>query len=540
MGRAEDLVQQERRVGISQEDLNAITKLNSAQMLAFTTIRNAISAKQSTVFFVDGPGGTGKTFLYRALLASSRNEGHIILATATSGIAANQLPGGRTAHSRLKIPVKLDSHSYCNFSKQSDMCRLLHHVSEIIWDEAPMANRTAIETVDRTFRDMLDVDLPFGGKIMIFGGDFRQVVPVVVGGTRTQSVQSSIVYSYLWPYVKVLKLVDNIRAQQDQNYSNFVLRVGNGEEPVVNEDMIRIPNSMIIPWEDDSSVDQLIASIFPDLENNLHNAAYMMDRAIITHLNDDVNRVNERVLTTFQGRDEITYYSFDSVAEDHHNLFLPEFLNSITAGNLPPHKLTLKKGCPIMCLRNFDPRIGLCNGTRLMCHNFGRYFIDAEILCGEFKGIRVFLPRIPLNTSEDAKLPFEMTRKQFPVRLSFALTINKSQGQTIPNVGVYLPDHVFTHGQLYVALSRGVSESTTKVLVRKGTVPTHEGVFTRNVVYQELFSKALESESRVCCIYLFIFYSVICSLFRCDMICLLPLTAPSIRFMFGYMLSAHN
>ena len=79
-----------------------------------------------------------------------------------------------------------------------------------------------------------------------------------------------------------------------------------------------------------------------------------------------------------------------------------------------------------------------------------------------------------------------MIRRQFPIRLSFALTINKAQGQTIPNVGIYLLDHVFSHGQLYVALSRRVSQSTTKLLVQKGTIPGEEGVHMKNIVYKEI------------------------------------------------------
>lgn len=78
---------------------------------------------------------------------------------------------------------------------------------------------------------------------------------------------------------------------EDQNYSNFVLYVGNGVEPTVNNDMIRIPESVVIPWEDESSIDMLISSAFPDLGNNLHNREYMMQRAIITPLNDDVNKL---------------------------------------------------------------------------------------------------------------------------------------------------------------------------------------------------------------------------------------------------------
>ncbi|KAM1515861.1 hypothetical protein ACFXTH_014887 [Malus domestica] len=86
-----------------------------------------------------------------------------------------------------------------------------------------------------------------------------------------------------------------------------------------------------------------------------------------------------------------------------------------------------------------------------------------------------------------------MMRKQFLVKLSFALTINKSQGQTIPHVGIYLPDHVFSHGQLYMALSRGVSVSTTKVLVKKGELHGHEGVFTKNVVYKDILLPSIST-----------------------------------------------
>ena len=83
-------------------------------------------------------------------------------------------------------------------------------------------------------------------------------------------------------------------------------------------------------------------------------------------------------------------------------------------------------------------------------------------------------------------LPFVLIRKQFPVKLSFALTINKLQGQTIPNVGIYLPQHVFSHGQLYIALSRGVSQASTKVLIREGKIEGEESQFTRNVVYKDV------------------------------------------------------
>ena len=98
---------------------------------------------------------------------------------------------------------------------------------------------------------------------------------------------------------------------------------------------------------------------------------------------------------------------------------------------------------------------------------FERNAIDAEIVIGQHAGRRVFLPRIPLCPSDNDMFPFKFKRKQFPVRLSFAMTINKAQGQTIPIVGVYLPNPVFSHGQLYVALSRATAKRNIKILIEK-------------------------------------------------------------------------
>ena len=180
--------------------------------------------------------------------------------------------------------------------------------------------------------------------------------------------------------------------------------------------------------------------------------------------------------------------SFDKVEGETHNLYQQEFLNSIVQGSIPPHILKVKKGAPWMLLRNIDPRYDLCNGTQLLCRGFFKNMLDVEILTGNNAGKRAFLPRIKLKTNVNSGLPSVLSRKQFPVRLSFSITINKSRGHTILNVEIYLPQHVFSHGQLYVALSRGVSQNSTKVLIKEGKIEGEDEDFTKNVVFKYILS----------------------------------------------------
>ncbi|XP_068328165.1 ATP-dependent DNA helicase PIF1-like [Pyrus communis] len=240
-------IEDEISICIPQQDLDAIERLNNDQKSAFNIIMGAVQRSDNATFFVDGPGGTGKTYLYRALLASLRRLGHIVLATTSSGIAATILPGRRTTHSKFKIPLSLDASSMCSIGKQSDLAKLIQKAKAIIWDEATMTHRHAFEALDRTFRDLTDIDLPFGGKIMIFGRDFRQVLPVIRKGTKSKLIQASVVKASFWSQVKILKLKQNMRSINDCEFSKFLLRVGDGNEDVIMDYMVKLPECMVIP-----------------------------------------------------------------------------------------------------------------------------------------------------------------------------------------------------------------------------------------------------------------------------------------------------
>lgn len=482
---------EETSIEIDQDHSTLSSSLNLEQRYAFEKILSSIESGDGGVFFVDGPGGTGKTFLYRALLARVRGEGNIAIATATSGVAASIMPGGRTAHSRFKIPLSIQEGGVCTFTKQSGTAKLLRLASLIIWDEASMTKRQAIEALDKSMRDIMGKpDLPFGGKTIVFGGDFRQVLPVVRKGSRGQITNATLRKSYLWDSMQHLRLVRNMRAQSDPWFSEYLLGIGNGTKQLMDEDYVQLPDEICVPYTVmESDIENLLQLIFPMLDDNTSNPNYITSRAILSTRNEYVDKINMQLIERFPG-DEVIFHSFDHAEDDPHNYYPSEFLNSLTPNGLPPHVLKLKVNCPVILLRNLDPANGLCNGTRLVVRAFQRNAIDAEIVLGQHAGKRVFLPRIPLCPSDDDMFPFRFKRKQFPIRLCFAMTINKAQGQTIPNVGVYLPNPVFSHGQLYVALSRATSRNNLKVLVApvKDDIFTRVGTFTKNIVYKDVLT----------------------------------------------------
>ncbi|CAN1298310.1 ATP-dependent DNA helicase PIF1 [Linum perenne] len=411
-------------------------KLNAEQKLAFDMITTAAHEQNGRCFFVEGPGGTGKTFLWKVISAKLRSEGKIVLCVATSGIAALLMEGGRTAHSRFHIQIKLTETSTCDVFHGTEVVELIQQTSLIIWDEAPMAHKYCMEALDRTLRDLRQdhsknkAERPFGGISIVFGGDFRQILPVIKKGSRSEITGASLKKSYLWDHLTHIKLSQNMRLMRSNSshperqeiaaFDSWLKEIGDGVGcSVLGEANIVIPADLMVQKHIDP-IQDIVRATYPDLLQNYKDVAYLADIAVLA---------------------------------PHHDM-VPGF---------PDHEIKLKVGVPIILLRNIDQSAGLCNGTRMVVKLLGQWFIEAQIISGSNLGESVFLPRMTLTT-EYSSLNIVLSRRQYPIAICFAMTINKSQGQTLQQVGLCLQHQVFSHGQLYVALSRVTTRSGLKIL----------------------------------------------------------------------------
>ncbi|XP_031111843.1 uncharacterized protein LOC116015817 [Ipomoea triloba] len=252
----------------------------------------------------------------------------------------------------------------------------------------------------------------FGGKTVVLGGDFSFTVLRLTKNLCLKSVENVV------------------EKQQVERFANWIATIGHGTTSASTEDCpeVDIPDEMLLLSNGDP-IATIIESTFPMFQNGSCDNSFLESRAILAPTLDVVNAVND-YMSSMHEAESRTYLSCDSICQtDNDNGVLadvhtPEFLNGLKASCITNHLV----GSPVMLLRNIDHSLSLCNGTRLVVTRLLEHVIEAKIMTDSHLGTRVLVPRMSMTPP---RLPFKFTRRQSPLMLSYAMTINKSQGQNI-------------------------------------------------------------------------------------------------------------
>ncbi|XP_074356514.1 uncharacterized protein LOC141696244 [Apium graveolens] len=285
-------------------------------------------------------------------------------------------------------------------------------------------------------------------------------------GDRADIVAACITRSRLWSIFQVFLLTENMRMKQ-------------GESDSESEELKKFAK-WFCDVQTENTVDNMIHSTYPNFAHKGQSTQYLSERAILTPTNQTVGHPISLIVDKLPG-ESVSYFSVDDVEEfggideDLNEAFPIEYLNSLNVAGMPPHDLKLKVGVVVMLMRN---------GTRMIVTKCLRFCVECEVICGTFVGSKHFIPRMELSPS-DTKMSFKLVRKQMPLQICYAMTINKSQGQSLKTVGLYLPKSVFSHGQYYVAISRVTSSTGLTIFVDDESGAATN--ITQNVVYKEVF-----------------------------------------------------
>ena len=332
------------RLELVAEHKKLLNELIVQQRKIYDAVIQDVACNNDGLYFVYGHGGTGKTYLWKTLIAYLRSQGKIVLAVASFGIAALLLLGGRTAHSRFQIPIIVIEESTYGIKQGTHAAELMTKVSLIIWDEALMAHRNCFEAVDHSLRDLLrftdinSADKTFGGKAIVLGGDFRQILPIIAKGHREDIVDASVNRSYLWNFCKVFVLTQNMRLLQpnvdSNNFVEWILKLRNGElGEVDSQSNTVIPSDLLIDVGDDP-IQSIVIKTYPNLHSNYADGKYLEKRSILALTNDVVNEINNYIIDLLASNEE-TYLSVDSICKasryiQNEDVLYPfEFLNSL-------------------------------------------------------------------------------------------------------------------------------------------------------------------------------------------------------------------
>ena len=470
----------------------------------FKIVMNHKPGDGNKYIMLQAAGGTGKTTVSIRLQAALRAEGKMVLVCAANTLAATLYDHAYTAHALHKFPVvkeyerDIENPPQCQL-RNTPRLELLNTASAICWDEAYSNSKEILESAVQFVKDVVYIDC----------SDIRQTLPIVENGTADETIQQSLVGSHLWPQFNIFKLTTNMRllATGDQSqisYAESILAIGEGRshpEAVIvrrmdeNTTSVALKNQEYIVHSEDSDASKFEALnwLYPSQD---HDPTRFPDSCILAITNTQVNEWNAFVQEHYNrfpgGPKTLWSHDYFTDVDDPHGYLARtldhSILSEFNTNDAPPHRLLLKVNdiCRIMRpMKSSD----LATNSLVQILHIGRAVIKVRVLTG--KKQVVLIPRMKFSFTLKYGRSFNITRTQFPLCLAYAMSVNKSQGQTKNRILQDARIEAFAHGQTYVARSRVTDRRNIKVYITKEQLENVDGVdcpVIVNVVYPQTLS----------------------------------------------------
>ena len=322
--------------------VDILPKFSDEQLAAQAVLLAAIGGEGSNVISIIASAGCGKSLFVSGLTWQLRSQGKIVVNVAASALAATLLPGGTTAHSSFRIPIPATESSFCGF--KSSERELMKRCSCIFYDEVSMVSPEIANTLDRSLRDIMRTpDQPFGGKVVVFLGDFKQLLPVVPAMKYVSTVKDC----EWWSSCCVLTFTKNFRAATNAEYCSFLDDVGNGRVT-----HITVPPASLAQDEQD-----LMHRVYGDI-----STATQTGNLIMAFTLETCKKINKACMAAMTG-ESWDAAAYDDVKDNKDpDCYTDEYLAELTLHGVPPSVLPMTKGARYMITKNYDISAGVCNG----------------------------------------------------------------------------------------------------------------------------------------------------------------------------------
>ena len=461
-----DLIQSEKS-RYTVTDTGSDFHMTSAQLEVYATVTKSFRSG-SNQFLLRASAGTGKTVVARKIVNDFRRDGHLVMVCAPTAKAAGQYPGALTCHKLFGIPAKEGASLYHN-DERHPLTQLKLQSSLIVVDELSMLLQRNLNTIDMYLRDVCRNNKPFGGRCILFIGDFAQLPPVVKGRNDEESTFSNSCISS--PLLRHMTLTEVLRSVSPP-FTQWLTDLSCGFNVNGFSDVLLPPNIRRYSTSNDALRDYLNDALprrFPE-RNILDIANSTLYKSCIgAFTNARVDAYNEAVCQHIITKYKMATFTCVAQHEAQHtpgNLVNLDMMSKYkdSTSSLPAPTLTLFRGALVMLTRNFMSSRGLVNGSVFIVETVLKNTVHVINISGSretnaFYGSKDILFRFTFPVDESG---IKFTRKQYPLKVIYAGTTHRLQSETVSLAGCLLVDvtfPAFLHEQAYVTFSRARCES---------------------------------------------------------------------------------